>query len=608
MTRVSPTFGVPTASDHTVTVEWGINGDTPKQIRIYTDPFNLSHSTTSDDDVIPESNTWSGLPTGTLMSFSVSCLYQDPAQELSASFLARTTGPTSAPPTPPTGPPIPPTPPAPPSPVTGLTGTVFDFSTVRLDWVPAPGTAKIDVLVDGPLGEALLTGALPGTTRSLIDDHEVLYGAYPGARFRYIVRSYNLVWDMVSASVEVVMPVPPNALSPGERSLIQGTWGSAGNFELLVPQGRRLVHYARINDPGADQFRWIYVREISFAGGAQSPGQLQPGATPGSVSLLQSTFRGDGTHGNLEAVVRVTPDGTGAGDTLQFMWLNSATNTWSAPAPITIDSQPITGVTGDPIMIQANWGWIGEFRVVGPAGSPARALRPDQRSRCRPVPVDLRAGDLLRRRGPKPRAAPPRCDTGIGVAAAEHLPRRRDARQPRGRCPGHPRRDGTGDTLQFIWLNSATNPWTAPAPITIDSQPITGVTGDPIMIQANWGWIGNFELLVPQGRRLVHYARINDPGADQFRWIYVREISFAGGDQSPGQLHPGATPGSVSLLQSTFRGDGDHGNLEAVVRVTPDGTGTGDTLQFMWLNSATNTWSAPAPITIDGQPITGVTG
>ena len=346
MTRVSPTFGVPTASDHTVTVEWGINGDTPKQIRIYTDPFNLSHSTTSDDDVIPESNTWSGLPTGTLMSFSVSCLYQDPAQELSASFLARTTGPTSAPPTPPTGPPIPPTPPAPPSPVTGLTETVFDFSTVRLDWVPAPGTAKIDVLVDGPLGEALLTGALPGTTRSLIDDHEVLYGAYPGARFRYIVRSYNLVWDMVSASVEVVMPVPPNALSPGERSLIQGTWGSAGNFELLVPQGRRLVHYARINDPGADQFRWIYVREISFAGGAQSPGQLHPGATPGSVSLLQSTFRGDGTHGNLEAVVRVTPDGTGTGDTLQFMWLNSATNTWSAPAPITIDGQPITGVTG----------------------------------------------------------------------------------------------------------------------------------------------------------------------------------------------------------------------------------------------------------------------
>jgi hypothetical protein len=133
------------------------------------------------------------------------------------------------------------------------------------------------------------------------------------------------------------------------------------------------------------------------------------------------------------------------------------------------------------------------------------------------------------------------------------------------------------------------------------------------MIQANWGGVGNYELLVPQGQRLVHYARLNDPGSDQFRWIYVREMSFAGipfGDvRGSAAFRLGATPISVSMLQSTFRGDGVHGNLDAVVRVTPDGLNdTGDTLDFIALDSATNKWTAPTPIHVNDQPITGVTG
>ena len=135
---------------------------------------------------------------------------------------------------------------------------------------------------------------------------------------------------------------------PGQRSFLQGTWGGLGNYELLVPQGQRLVHYARLNDPGADQFRWIYIRELSFAGVPLGGQRYQLGATPVSVSLLQSTFSGDGVHGNLDAVVRVTVDDlTDQGDTLDFIALDTATNTWSAPRPVLVNGQPITGVTGD---------------------------------------------------------------------------------------------------------------------------------------------------------------------------------------------------------------------------------------------------------------------
>jgi hypothetical protein len=56
-------------------------------------------------------------------------------------------------------------------------------------------------------------------------------------------------------------------------------------------------------------------------------------------------------------------------------------------------------------------------------------------------------------------------------------------------------------------------------------------------------------------------------------------------------------------LQTSFRGDGVHGNLDAVVRLNSVG---GDRLAFMGLDSARNTWSAVTPILVDGQPITDI--
>jgi hypothetical protein len=39
---------------------------------------------------------------------------------------------------------------------------------------------------------------------------------------------------------------------------------------------------------------------------------------------------------------------------------------------------------------------------------------------------------------------------------------------------------------------------------------VSNVTGDPVMIQGDWGGHGNFELLVPQGNVIGEYFRDND--------------------------------------------------------------------------------------------------
>src|SRR5262249_60978495 len=41
----------------------------------------------------------------------------------------------------------------------------------------------------------------------------------------------------------------------GMPVMIQGNWGSPGNFELLVPRGNRISHYYR-------DYRWHFLRDI----------------------------------------------------------------------------------------------------------------------------------------------------------------------------------------------------------------------------------------------------------------------------------------------------------------------------------------------------------
>jgi hypothetical protein len=115
---------------------------------------------------------------------------------------------------------------------------------------------------------------------------------------------------------------------------------------------------------------------------------------------------------------------------------------------------------------------------------------------------------------------------------------------------------------------------------------VTGVTGDPVLIQSNWGNQGNFELLVPQGTVIRHYYRDNDDPA--LPWHFAREFGYPA---PPNELGP--TPRAVTFIQSNFLGDRVHGNFEAIVRVRPAIASDAEYLDFWFFDSGTFKWNGP---------------
>lgn len=94
MGPVGPTFGEPIVSDHEVFNIWGVNGDTPIAFRIHTNPL-------ASAETLPDGwwtgYTWTNLPSGTLLTFAVECVYADGVTRAN-SFSVRTTGQLGPPP------------------------------------------------------------------------------------------------------------------------------------------------------------------------------------------------------------------------------------------------------------------------------------------------------------------------------------------------------------------------------------------------------------------------------------------------------------------------------------------------------------------------------
>lgn len=138
----------------------------------------------------------------------------------------------------------------------------------------------------------------------------------------------------------------PNKISPetkaiGVPSLIQGTWATKGNFELVTPLASGgLAHFAREND-GSPSFPW--GPRIKFA---QSLGSVS------SVSLIQSNY---GRHLEVVAIAK---------EKLYFTWRDDSLR-WADPIPIEAEYN----VTGNPALIQSTSGKQGNFELVVPAAS-----------------------------------------------------------------------------------------------------------------------------------------------------------------------------------------------------------------------------------------------
>ena len=372
--------------------------------------------------------------------------------------------------------------------------------------------------------------------------------------------------------------VAPATVVTGNASLIQSNWGRVGNFEMLAPQWNRVGQFFRDNDSGG--FAWHSPRDFAYLA---RPNQL--GATPRSVTFIQSNFKGDGVHGNFEAVVRVAPPIATLPDHLDFWFFDSGTFRWNGPFSISADGAAIDGATGDPSFLQGNWGDRGNFELLVPHGNMIR-----QYFRNNDDPAF--AWHFLREFGypvrPQQLGPTPRSVTFIQSSfKADGVHGNFEAivrvAPPIATDP---------DRLDFFFLDSRTSRWNGPFPIIADGTPIEGVTGDPSFIQGTWGANGNFELLVPQGNVIKQYFRNNDdPG---FAWHFLREFGYPA---RAGQLGP--TPRAVTFIQSNFKGDGAHGNFEAVVRVAPPFALDPDYLDFWFLDSKTSQWHGPFPLTAD---------
>lgn len=381
-----------------------------------------------------------------------------------------------------------------------------------------------------------------------------------------------------------------NVQSAGRKNFVQSNWGRQGNFELLVPQGKIVNHYIRDNDNS--QMPWHLIRQLPY----RTPGPNQLSPMPRSVTLIQSNYKGDGVHGNFEAVVRVSPALASDGDSLDFWFLNSRGDGWQGPFPISAEGQPLHGVTGDPVLIQGTWGSHGNLELLVPQGRLINHYFRDN--------DDPRSTWHLVRRLSYP--IPGRNQLGNTPRALTFIQSNYQGDGVHGNLEAiarvAPPVATHGDYLDFWFLDSKAGGWQGPFPLTVDGKPIDGVTGDPVLIQGSWGRQGNFELLVPQGRFINHYFRNNDDS--RMAWHLIRQLPY----RPPGPNHLGPMPRSVAFFQSNYRGDVTHGNLEAIVRVAPPIATQGDYLDFWFLDSKGGSWQGPFALTADGKPVQGVTG
>ncbi len=306
-------------------------------------------------------------------------------------------------------------------------------------------------------------------------------------------------------AAEVREEIVLRGLVYGRPSLIQSTYGSKGNFELVVPLASGgLARYWRNNDD--DRLPWhgpaIFGTEAGIIEG---------------VSLIQSSF---GEIGNLElAAVDV------GGHNLVHFWCDSGHDfEWHGPNQIS-EKSLVPAFSGNPAMIQSRSEGIGNFELVVPRanGGFSYYLRNNSRPDLRwlgPFDFATDAGIL---------DAATLIQSNFGEPGNLELVARSE------------------DRLVFFWRESGIESnWHGPSTIG------TGAAGTPSMIQSSFGNKGNFELVSPLASGgLAHWWRDNDDAHLHWYGPFMFGMNIGKVD-------------AVSLIQSNW---GDPGHLELVAQI-----------------------------------------
>lgn len=318
--------------------------------------------------------------------------------------------------------------------------------------------------------------------------------------------------------------------------MIQSNFGTAGNFELVVPNSAAaggLTHCWRDNDRPASPWNGPIV----FGAGDHS-----------DVAVIQSNF-GAG-RGNFEAVGR---RGT---DLVLYRRDDQPPFTWNGPAPLSTITE---AVSGNPAMIQSRFGGRGNFELVVPlvTGGLAHYWR-DNDNPALPWHGPIIFGD------PAVVDAVAMTESTVGGAGVLEVVARVGGSlvlYTRGPAPG------------FAWSGPVAVPLAGPAG-GLDAS------GIPAIIHGRFGGAGNYEVVVPlSSGGLAHIFRDNDDRARP----WSEAVQFGAGNVE-----------AASLIQSTFGSIG-LGNLEVAARI---GQQTRhyireDTAPFAWSGPAPAGCQAP---------------
>jgi hypothetical protein len=295
--------------------------------------------------------------------------------------------------------------------------------------------------------------------------------------------------------------------------LIQSSFGTAGNFEAVVPGGGGLVHLWRNNDDptlpwAADAPFGTNLEAITGVALIQS-NTATPGATPGAPGNFELIVVADGA---LLHFVR---------DSVTFTWIQD-------PNPIA------TGVFGWPAIIQSSFGTVGNFEVVVPSSNGLLHF--------------WRNNDVAN----NPPWSTPTPFGGINGISSQYQ--------------GVSLIQSSFGNLEVVatpaltFAQEAAHFWRDGANWTYTASFGDGITGPPSLIQSNFGSIGDFEVVAPfnSTQAIAHNWRNNN--AAGFPWAQTGSFAAPGGAAGLGYR-------SVALIQSRI----DNSLVAAAYRL--DGNG-----------------------------------
>ena len=426
-------------------------------------------------------------------------------------------------------------------------------------------------------------------------------------------------WDEVVFSPGI-FGSPPDAIPaatptatpyPGCPSFISGSTPNGnyiqsdfGNYEMVVQEGQKFVHYWRDNsDPNHP---WHYGSEV------QAGSNLGPNFGPimNSVSFFQDDFPSRlYPHGNFEVLAHLTqrtdtfPPVTT--DHLATYYFDFKANQWLGPFEIIADGSFVSGVTGKPAIIESEFG---NFEMVVPQGDTLMHYWRDNADGGQPWqypnhPWHKGFEILSPNFGHKIQLG------GVGFFQSKRF-RSGPSNLGNFEVIAHTTEQspvlggGTIDGLNTYSLDWGTLKWTIEA-VLPDGNTVSGVTGRPVYIESDFG---NYEVIVPQGNRLAHYWR--DNSAPNRPW-------HKGLSDIPLLVSLTFTwvPDSISFFQSKiFRsGSGGNGNFEVLVHLSPSGiVGTGgtgtptDMLLTCFSDWGTGKWVGPTVVYLNGNQLSGI--